>query len=77
MLILTRKIGEAIAIGDNIKIKLLEIKGGQIKLGIDAPSQITVHREEVFERITTENKRAAQDTNQDLNLAASLMGGKK
>jgi carbon storage regulator len=77
MLVLTRKIGEAIAIGDEIKVKLLEIKGGQIKLGIEAPHRISVHREEVFTRIMAENKRAAQDSGSDLNHAASLIGKKR
>ncbi len=77
MLILTRKTGEGIAIGDHIKIKLLEIRGGQVKIGIEAPNQIPVHREEVFERILEENKKAAQDTRSDLNHAASLIGPKK
>ena len=73
MLILTRKIGEAIAIGDNIKIKLLEIKGGQAKIGIDAPSLVSVHREEVFQRIAEENRKAALDTATDLHSAAGLI----
>jgi len=73
MLILTRKVGESIAIGDEIKVKLLEIKGGQIKLGIEAPGQIPVHREEVFERIIEENKRAAQDIGSDLSHAANFI----
>ena len=77
MLILTRKIGEAIAIGDEIKVKLLEIKGGQVKLGIEAPNRIPVHREEVFERIMAENKKAAQDTSSDLNHAANLIANVK
>ncbi|NOX26148.1 MAG: carbon storage regulator CsrA [Deltaproteobacteria bacterium] len=77
MLVLTRKIGEAIAIGDEIKVKLLEIKGGQIKLGIEAPNYITVHREEVFTRIMDENKKAAQDSSSDLNRAAGLIGKKR
>ncbi len=77
MLVLTRKTGEVIAIGDEIKVKLLEIKGGQIKLGIEAPSHITVHREEIFARIVAENKRAAQDSGSDLNRAASLIGKRR
>ena len=54
MLILTRKLGENIRIGDNSRIVVLDIKGGQVKLGIDAPSSVAVHREEIYERIQQE-----------------------
>jgi len=46
MLILTRKKGEAIAIGDNIQIQVLDVKGGQVRIGIDAPRKVSVNREE-------------------------------
>ena len=59
MLILTRKVGEAIVIGDNVTVKLLEMKGGQVKLGVEAPDNITINREEVYLRILEENKKAA------------------
>ncbi len=49
MLILTRKTGETITIGDNIQIQVLGIKGGQVRIGVDAPREIAVNREEVFE----------------------------
>jgi carbon storage regulator len=58
MLILARKPGQSIMIGDNIRITLLEIQGEQIRLGIDAPKEITVHRLEVYEEIARENKIA-------------------
>jgi carbon storage regulator len=58
MLILTRKLGENIRIGDEVKITILDIKGGQVKLGIEAPPHIPVHREEIYERIREENRRA-------------------
>jgi len=67
MLILTRKVGEAIAINENIIVRLLEIKGGQIKLGVEAPAHITVHREEVLTRIMEENRRAAAGAPTDLD----------
>ena len=67
MLILTRKVGEAITIADDITIKVLEVKGGQVKIGVDAPQHISIHRNEVFEKIMEENKRAAQETPQDLD----------
>ena len=51
MLILTRRIGETIVIGDNIQVTVLGIKSGQIRLGIDAPKEISVHRSEIYDRI--------------------------
>ncbi|MDH3392474.1 MAG: carbon storage regulator CsrA [Desulfobulbaceae bacterium] len=67
MLILARKAGEAIAINDNITVTVLEMKGGQVKLGIDAPRHVAIHREEVLTRIIEENKRAASETSGDLS----------
>jgi carbon storage regulator len=55
MLILTRRIGEAIIIGDNVAINVLSIKGSQVKIGVDAPKEISVHREEIYQRIQAEN----------------------
>jgi len=60
MLILTRRIGECITIGDDIRIKLLAINGRQVKLGVEAPRGVVVHREEVYERIVEQNRLAAQ-----------------
>lgn len=51
MLILTRRIGERLIIGDDVTIEILDVKGNQIRLGIDAPKEISVHREEVYKRI--------------------------
>ena len=59
MLVLTRKLGENIRIGDVIKITVLEVRSGQVKLGIDAPPEVKVHREEIYARIQAENRRAA------------------
>ncbi|HMA62447.1 MAG TPA: carbon storage regulator CsrA [bacterium] len=56
MLVLTRKCDESIRIGNNISIKVLETSSGYVKLGIDAPRDIPVHREEVYQRIQEENK---------------------
>lgn len=66
MLILTRKVGEAIAIDEHITVRVLEVKGGQVKLGVEAPAHITVHRQEVFARIMEENRKAASGTPSDL-----------
>ena len=57
MLVLTRKLGENIRIGDSVKITVLEVRSGQVKLGIEAPSDVKVHREEIYARIQEENRR--------------------
>jgi carbon storage regulator len=56
MLILTRKTGETITIGDNIQIQVLSVKGGQVRIGVDAPREILVNREEVFERLAVKDE---------------------
>ena len=59
MLVLTRKTNESIMIGDEIKVTVVEVRGDQVKLGITAPKQISVHREEIFLAIQKENIKAA------------------
>ncbi|MDP1946074.1 MAG: carbon storage regulator CsrA [Nitrospirota bacterium] len=59
MLVLTRRRGEAITIGHNIRVIVLDIKGGQIRLGIEAPSTVEIHRDEICVRIQEENQSAA------------------
>jgi carbon storage regulator len=54
MLILTRRVGEAIKIGDEISVAVLGVNGSQVRVGIEAPREIAVHREEVFQRIAEE-----------------------
>ncbi|MDH4229673.1 MAG: carbon storage regulator CsrA [Nitrospirota bacterium] len=67
MLILTRKLGEGIVIGPDIVVRVVEVKGGQVKLGIEAPRNTSVHREEIFRRIHEENVRAAAGTPDQLD----------
>ena len=67
MLVLTRRLGEAITIGDNIKIILVDIDGKQVKLGIEAPREIEIYREELYEKIKgvpfeSKKKEDIQDT---------------
>jgi carbon storage regulator len=59
MLILTRKLGESIAIGDNIRITFLDFNGRQLRIGIDAPKEVSVHRSEVYQMIQEQNRHAA------------------
>ena len=54
MLILTRRIGETVVIGDDVKITVLGVKGNQVRLGVDAPKDVSVHREEIYQRIQSE-----------------------
>ena len=55
MLILTRKIGESVMIGEEVTVTVLDVKGNQVRLGINAPKDVTVHREELFVRIKGED----------------------
>ena len=51
MLILTRRISESVIIGDNVKVTVLGVKGNQVRLGVDAPKSVSVHREEIYQRV--------------------------
>jgi carbon storage regulator len=62
MLVLGRKKGESIIIDDNIEITITSIEGETVKLGIEAPKQITIHRKEIYLEIQEENKQAASNT---------------
>jgi len=59
MLVLTRKAGEGITIGADIRVVVLEVKAGQVRLGIEAPRTVHVHRDEIYAKIRDENKKAA------------------
>lgn len=84
MLILTRRMGESLIIDDDIKIKVLSIKGRQVRIGIDAPKEVAVHREEIYKRIQDEQNQDQdleldQDQNQDQefedgNVAPAVVG---
>jgi len=60
MLILSRKVNEKVVIGDDITVSIIEIRGDQVRLGIDAPKIVKVFRQEVFDAIKVENKAASQ-----------------
>ena len=77
MLVLTRRSGETITIGNNIRVTVLEIKGKQVRLGVEAPQGTTVHREEIYNRIQEENKLAAIRTPIDLDAIVGLWRNNK
>ncbi len=77
MLILTRKIGEGIILGDDIRISIMEIRGKQIRIGIEAPSDVVVLREEIYQRIQEENLRAAGVRDVDLTEITKIWKQKK
>ena len=76
MLVLTRKIGESIKINEDVKITVIDLKGKSIRLGIDAPRETKIYREEVFLRIKEQNKSAASSQQFDLGKISELMKGK-
>jgi carbon storage regulator len=75
MRILTRKIGESIRIGDDITIKVIELDNRHVKLGIDAPRNISVNREEIYERIQKENKAASNLKDNNLKSVVDILRG--
>jgi carbon storage regulator len=69
MLILTRRVGESVVIGEDVTVTVLGVKGNQVRIGINAPKSVTVHREEIFERIKSgqgAGDRPASDESSDL-----------
>lgn len=73
MLVLTRKLGESIAIDDHIKIMVVQIKGKQVRLGIQAPKETKIHRQEVYESIQESNKEAAATSPKSVSQVAELL----
>jgi carbon storage regulator len=67
MLVLTRKLGESIAIDDRIRITVVALKGNQVKLGIEAPAETKIYRGEIYAKIIEENQRAATTGPQDFS----------
>lgn len=65
MLILTRRVGETLMIGDSVTVTILGVKGNQVRVGITAPKEVAVHREEIFQRIGREGSTAGGDSSPD------------
>lgn len=72
MLILSRKPGESVYLGDDIKLTVISIRGQQIKLGLDVPEHVPVYREEIYLKVQTQNASALVMDNTDLMAAAAL-----
>lgn len=77
MLILTRRPGESLYMGDHIKITILSVQGKQIKIGLDVPDDMTVYREEVYLRVKEQNRQALESSDEDLMAAAQIWQPKK
>jgi carbon storage regulator len=73
MLVLTRKLGESIVVDDHIKIVVVQIKGKQVRLGIEAPAETKIHRLEVYNAIQEQNKVASSSSSDDAQKVAKLL----
>jgi carbon storage regulator len=76
MLILTRKVGECIRIGDSIEIKVIDVNRNNVRIGVEAPRHISVLRDEVYQKIQQENIHSARAASSDLLKAAELLSQK-
>ncbi|RPJ80590.1 MAG: carbon storage regulator [Deltaproteobacteria bacterium] len=72
MLVLTRKIGEKIKIGEEITVRILEVSKGTVRIGIEAPQDVKIYRYEIYEKILEENLKASKGAFSDIEEAASL-----
>ncbi len=77
MLVLTRKLGESIQIGENIRCTILSVQGRSIKVGISAPKEISVYRSEVYDEVVEENRRAVEAVNRENLKVLADLGFKK
>ena len=73
MLVLSRKKGEAVVIGHNVTVRVIDVRGDQVRVGIDAPRSVTVHREEIYRQVVEENAAAARSA----DLASPLLQARR
>jgi carbon storage regulator len=73
MLVLTRKVNEGIHIGDDIFVRVVDVGRGTVRLGIDAPRHVSVHRHEIFERIQEQNLESSWGASEDILKAAEIL----
>ena len=74
MLVLTRKPGQSIVINDNIEVTILEVKGEAVRIGVEAPKEVTIYRHEIYEEIKRENQKTAQQSSlEDISLALDML----
>jgi len=71
MLVLTRKLGEVIRVGDSVTVRVLEVKGNQVRLGVEAPAEVRIYREEVYRAIRKEHEEAGGRQVESLDAAAA------
>ena len=72
MLILTRRVGEAVVINEEVTVTILGVKGNQVRVGVNAPKSVSVHREEIFERIKNERNQSSQSRTADPDLVSAI-----
>ena len=73
MLVLTRKLGQSIIINDNIEVTILDVKGDSVRLGVEAPKNVTIYRHEIYEEIKKENLKTAQQSSlEDITMAMDM-----
>jgi carbon storage regulator len=72
MLILTRRVGEAVVINEEVTVTILGVKGNQVRIGVNAPKSVSVHREEIFERIKSERDSSAHPRTADTDLTTAV-----
>ena len=75
MLVLSRKLGEVITIGEQISVTVLEVKDNKVRLGIDAPQDMRIYRQEIYLKVQQENRQAAEWSLADLENVEKLIGG--